>query len=110
MAKDQLAAFLFATLLASAALLSAAFGSLYSVYARFITESASICIAIRWICYAITATVLVISITNVIIIACLSPAIDGISWSIKYVLYLVTAMINLTPITVSWRMFRDGQA
>lgn len=107
---NQLAVFLFTALLASAALLSSAFGSLYSVYGRFITESASICVTIRWICYAIAATVLVITIAAGTVLAFLSPLIDSITCFIKYVLYLVLVVMNLTPLTVSWRMFQDGRA
>jgi hypothetical protein len=107
--KDQLATFLFTALLASAALLSSAFGSLYSVYARFITESARICITIRWICYTITATVLVVTIAAGTVLACLSPLIDSVAWFIKGVLYVVLVVLNVTPLTVSWRMFQDGR-
>jgi hypothetical protein len=96
-------------LLASAALLASAFGSLYS-YGRFITESAPICVTIRWISYAITATVLVITITAGTVLAFLSPLIDSLACFIKYALYLVLVMINVTPLTVSWRMFQDGRA
>jgi hypothetical protein len=109
-AKEQLAAFLFTALLASASLLASAFGNLYSVYARFITEAAPICITIRRICYTIAATVLVISFTAAIILASLSPLIDSIVWFIKYVLYLILILINVTPLTISYRMFQDGRA
>ena len=109
-AKEQLAAFLFTALLASASLLASAFGNLYSVYARFITEHAPICITIRWICYTIAATVVVITVACGTVLAYLSPSIDGIAWFIKYVLYLILALINITPITISWRMFQDGRA
>lgn len=108
--KEQLAAFLFTALLASASLLASAFGNLYSVYARFITDHAPICITIRWICYTIAATVLIITVASGTILAVLSPLIDGIAWFIKYVLYLILALINVTPITISWRMFQDGRA
>jgi hypothetical protein len=108
--KEQLAAFLFTALLASASLLASAFGNLYSVYARFITEGATICITIRRICYVITATVVVISIAAAIILASLSPLIDGITWFIKYVLYLILVLVNATPMTISYRMFQDGRA
>jgi hypothetical protein len=108
--KEQLAAFLFTALLASASLLASAFGNLYSVYARFITEGAPICISIRWICYAIAATVLVITIAAGTVLVFLSPLIDGIAWFIKYVLYLILVLVNVTPLTISWRMFQDGRA
>lgn len=108
--KEQLAAFLFTALLASASLLASAFGNLYSVYARFITEAAPICIALRRICYVITATVLVISVTAAIILVFLSPLIDSIACFIKYVLYLILVLINATPMTISYRMFQDGRA
>jgi hypothetical protein len=108
--KEQLAAFLFTALLASASLLASAFGNLYSVYARFISEGAPICISIRWICYAIAATVLVITIAAGTVLVFLSPLIDGIAWFIKYVLYLILVLVNLTPLTLSWRMFQDGRA
>jgi hypothetical protein len=110
MAKEQLAAFLFTALLASASLLYSAFGNLYSVYARFISDSAPICITIRWICYGIAATVLVITVADASILLFLSPLIDSLASFIKYVLYLILALINLTPITISWRMFQDGRA
>jgi hypothetical protein len=109
LAKEQLAAFLFTALLASASLLASAFGNLYSVYARFITEAAPICITIRRVCYVISATVLVISVAAAIILASLSPAIDGINWFIKYVLYMILVLINATPIIISYRMFQDGR-
>ena len=108
--KDQLAIFLFTALLASAALLTSAFGSLYSVYGRFITESASICVTIWWICYTITATVFVITITAGTVLAFLSPLIDSVAYFIKYALYLVLVVMNVAPLTVSWRMFQDGRA
>jgi hypothetical protein len=107
---DQLAAFLFTALLASASLLASAFGNLYSVYARFISDSAPICITIRWICYSIAVTVVVITMTGAIILAFLSPRIDDIAPFIKYVLYLILILINVTPLTISWRMFQDGRA
>jgi hypothetical protein len=110
LAKEQLAAFLFTALLASASLLASAFGNLYSVYARFISEHAPICITIRWICYAIAVTVVVITIACGVILVFLSPSIDEIAWFFKYVLYLVLGLINITPITISWRMFQDGRA
>jgi hypothetical protein len=109
LAKEQLAAFLFTALLASASLLASAFGNLYSVYARFITEAAPICITIRRICYVIAATVLLISVAAAIILASLSPLIDDIAWFIKYVLYLILVLINATPITIAYRMFQDGR-
>jgi hypothetical protein len=109
-AKEQLAAFLFTALLASASLLASAFGNLYSVYARFISEHAPICITIRRICYSIAATVLVITIACGTILVFLSPLIDDIAWFIKYVLCLILVLINVTPITISWRMFQDGRA
>lgn len=108
--KEQLAAFLFTALLASASLFASAFGNLYSVYARFINDGAAICITIRWVCYAITATVLVITIADATVLAFLSPLMDGIAWFIKYVLYLILALVNVTPVTISWRMFQDGRA
>lgn len=77
--KEQLAAFLFTALLASASLLASAFGNLYSVYARFITEGAPICITIRWICYTIAATVLVTTIAAGTVLVFLSPLMDGIA-------------------------------
>ncbi len=110
MAKEQLAAFLFTALLASASLLASAFGNLYSVYARFITEGAAICITIRRICYLIAFTVFVISVSAGIILTSLLPLIDSIGLFIKYVLYLVLILINATPITISYRMFQDGCA
>ena len=110
MPKEQLAAFLFTALLASASLLASAFGNLYSVYARFITEGAPICSTIRCVCYVITATVLVITIAAGVVLASLSPQIDSIAWFIKYVLYLILVLVNLTPLTISWRMFQDGSA
>jgi hypothetical protein len=109
-AADQLAAFLFTALLASASLLASAFGNLYSVYARFISDAAPICITIRWICYSIAGTVLVITMTGASILVFLSPRIDDIAPFIKYVLYLILILINVTPITISWRMFQDGRA
>ena len=108
--KVQLAAFLFTALFASASLLASAFGNLYSVYARFITEGAPICITIRWICYAITATVLVTTIAAGAVLASLSPVIDDIGWFIKYVLYLILILVNVTPLMIAWRMFQDGRA
>jgi phage-related minor tail protein len=108
--KDQLAAFLFTALLASASLLASAFGNLYSVYARFISEHAPICITIRWVCYAIAATVIIITVACAVILNFLSPSIDGMAWFIKYVLYLILVLINVTPITIAWRMYQDGRA
>jgi hypothetical protein len=110
MPKEQLAAFLFTALLASASLLTSAFGNLYSVYARFITEGAAICITIRGICYTIAATVLIITIAAGTVLVFLSPLMDDIAWFIKYVLYLILALINVTPLIISWRMFQDGRA
>jgi len=109
-AKEQLAAFLFTALLASASLLASAFGNLYSVYARFINDHAPICITIRWICYAIAATVLVITVAAGTLLVFLAPLIDGIAVSLTYVLYLILALINVTPIVIAWRMFQDGSA
>ena len=65
---------------------------------------------IRWICYAIAVTVLVITIAAGTVLAFLSPLIDSIACFIKYVLYLVLVVMNLSPLTVSWRMFQDGRA
>jgi hypothetical protein len=108
--KEQLAAFLFTALLASASLLASAFGNLYSVYARFINEHAPICITIRWICYAITGTVLVITLAAGTVLVSLSPLIDEIAVFLKYVLFLILVLINVTPVVISWRMFQDGSA
>jgi hypothetical protein len=107
-----LEAVLFTALLASASLFASAFGNLYSVYARLITDNdvPTIVIRIRRICYAITVTIAVVSVTAGIILAALSSSIDSIAWFVKYVLYLVLVLINITPIMISHGMLKDGSS
>jgi len=112
LAKEQLAAFLFTALLASASLLASAFGNLYSVYARLISdgELPAILMNIRRICYVLTAAIAFISLTDSIILAALWPDIDEIGSYVKYVLYLVLVLINVTPVMISRWMWKDGSS
>ena len=113
MADEQLAAFLFSALIASASLLASSFGNLYAVYARSVSEMPPppISITIRRICYALAVTVLVITGTCAyIFLTSLAPRIDRISWVIKYPVYLILLLINLAPTMIAGKIFQDGRS
>ena len=110
MTQEQIAISLFAALLASASLLVSAFGTLYSVYARAVTESSPICYTIRKICYALAFTILLISLTEIRILVFLSLNIEAVVPYLQYVLFLIVGVINVSPMVISWRMYNDNRA
>jgi hypothetical protein len=107
--KDQLATFLLSALLASESLLLAAFGNLYSVYTTLMMRGgAGISRTLRILCVLLALTIALISIAAVTVINVLSGALSQVVPHIEYALYLITILIALSPVVVSWRILKDA--
>jgi len=110
MSEQQLAAFLFSALLASASLLVSAFGNLYSVYVKAVSDELSICKTLRKLCYMLAVTIFVITLTAGGILLFLSQNLDQIIPYLHYIVLLILAIINISPLRISWMMFSDSRA
>ena len=91
--------------------LFSAFGTLLSAYMRAIAEKAvGIAIIIRKLCYLISTTIVIISLTAIAVANYLSDTLDAIIPHIVIMLYLIVVLISITPIVISWRMYLDASA
>jgi hypothetical protein len=108
-ASEQVATFLFSALLASESLLISAFGTLVAAHMRAIAEAVvNIAIVTRQMCYLISFTIVVISLTNLYMATYLSETLDKILPHIVLILYLIVILIAIPPLVIARRMYIDA--
>lgn len=88
-----------------------AFGNLYSAYLRASAEKlSSIMATLRWLCYVIAATVVLISGTNIFVIAHMAATLSAIFGYVDWLLYLIVVLISVPPVVIAIRMYKDASA
>lgn len=110
MSPEQVAMFLVSALIAVESLLMSAFGSLYSVYARYMTQQGGpICGVLRGISYSLTAVIIVAAVVSLYALKTLWESTAGILP--QWVIVAMASIVIFPPmasILLSVQMRKDA--
>lgn len=108
-ADPQISTFLFTAMIAVESLLVSVYGSLYTVYARYMTENgAPICKTIRGLSYLLSVIIVSSGLLALYAICTLYYEVSGFTWFIALALAVLVCSIFVPPIVISRRMYLDA--